>query len=121
MGRKEISSSIFMDVKGAFDHVSKTQLVARMLELEIDGDLICWKKSFLTNRKIQHVIDGYKNPENDVETGIPQGSPVSPVLFLIYISGVFEQVEKELPEIVSLSFLNDLGFIALGTSVKEMA
>ena len=86
-----------MDVKDALDHVSKTQLVAQMLELEIDGDLICWTRSFLTDRKIQLVIDGHNNQEKEVETGIPQGSPVSPILFLIYISGVFEQGEKELP------------------------
>ena len=67
------------------------------------------------------MIDGHNNPENDVETGIPQGSPVFPILFLIYISGVFEQVEKELPELVSLSFVDDLGFIASRTSVKEIA
>ena len=110
-----------MDMKGAFDHVSKTQLVTRMLELEIDGDFICWTKSFLINPKLQLIIDGHNNPENNIETGIPQGSPVSPILFLIYISGVYEQVEKKLPEIVSLSFVDDLGFIALGTSVKEIA
>ena len=46
---KKLAAALFMDVKGAFDHVSKTQLVARMLELEIDGDLIRWTKSFLTN------------------------------------------------------------------------
>ena len=118
---KKLAAALFMGVKGAFDHVSKTQLVAQMLELEIDGDLIRWTKSFLTNRKLQLVIDGHNNPEKDVETGIPQGSPVSPILFLIYISGIFEQVEKELPEIVSLSFVDDLGFIASGTSVKEIA
>lgn len=118
---KKLVAALFIDVKEAFDHVSKSQLVARMLELGIDGDLIWWTKSFLTNRKLQLVIDGHNNPEKDVETGIPQGSPVSPILFLIYISGVFEQVEKELPEIVSLSFVDDLGFIASETSVKEIA
>ena len=118
--KKELAAALFMDVKGAFDHVSKTQLVARMLELEIDGDLIRWTRSFLTDRKLQLVIDGHNNQEKEVETGIPQGSPVSPILFLIYISGVFEQVEKELPGIVSLSFVDDLGFIASGVSVKEM-
>ena len=119
--KKELAAALFMDVKGAFDHVSKTQLVARMLELEIDGDLIRWTRSFLTDRKLQLVIDGHNNQEKEVETGIPQGSPVSPILFLIYISGVFEQVEKELPGIVSLLFVDDLGFIASGISVKEMA
>ena len=65
-----------------------------MVEREIDGDLICWTKSFLTDRKLQLVIDGDNNQDKEVETGIPQGSPVSPILFLIYISEIFEQVEK---------------------------
>ena len=110
-----------MDVKGAFDHISKTQLVACMLELEIDRDFICWTKSFLINQKLQLVIDGHNNPKNEIETGIPQGLPVSPILFLIYINVVFEQVEKKLPEIVSLSFVDNLGFIASETLVKEIA
>ncbi len=91
-----------------------------MLELGVDGDLIRWTKSFSTDRKLQFVIDGHNNPENAIETEIPQGSPASPILFLIYNSGAFEQVEKELPEIMSLSFVDDLGFIASGTSVQEI-
>lgn len=84
-----------MDVKRAFDHISKTQLLARILEPKFDGDLNRSTKSFLINGKLQLMIDGQNNQEKEVETGIPQGSPVSPILFLVYISGVFEQVEKE--------------------------
>ena len=39
-----------MDVKGAFDHVSRTELAQRMSELGIDDDLIWWTQSFLTDR-----------------------------------------------------------------------
>ena len=66
-----LAAALFVDVKGAFDHVSKTQLIARMLELEVDGDLICWTKLFLTNQRLQLVIDGHNNPKNNIETGIP--------------------------------------------------
>ena len=90
-----------------------------MIKLGIDGDLIRWTKSFLTDRKVQLVIDGPNNKERDIETGIPQGSPVSPILFLIYISGVFDQVTESHPGITSLSFVDDLGFITSGYSVKE--
>ena len=38
--KKELAVALFMDMKGAFDHISITQLVAQILELEIDGDLI---------------------------------------------------------------------------------
>lgn len=101
-------------------HFSKGQLLARMIELGIDGDLITWTGSFLTNRKVQLVIDGQDNYERDIETGIPQGSLVSPILSLIYISGVFNKVSETSPLVTSLSFAEDLGFIASGSSVKEI-
>lgn len=92
-----------------------------MIKLGVDGDLIRWTQSFLTDLKVQLVIDGHDNKERGTETGIPQGSPVSPTLFLIYISGVFDQVTDSHAEITSLSFVDDLGFIASGYSVKELA
>ena len=79
-----------------------------------------WTSSFLTNQKVQLVIDGHDNKERDIETGIPQGSPVAPILFLIYISGVFNKVSEKSPLVISLSFVDDLGFIASGSSVKEL-
>ncbi len=60
-----------------------------MRELEIDSDLIGWTQSFLTDRRIEIVIDRHKNPKRDMETGILQGLLASLILFLIYISGVF--------------------------------
>ena len=46
--------------------------------------------------------------------------PVSPILFLIYISGVFDKVSERNPWVTSLSFIDDLGFIASDSSVKEV-
>ena len=109
-----------MDVKGAFDHVSKNRLIERMIDTGVDGDLIKWTKSFLTDRKVQPVIDGHNNQERSIETGIPQGSPVSPILFLIYISRVFDKVTEVNPHLMSLSFVDDLGFIASGHLIKEI-
>ena len=72
-----------MDVKGAFDHVLKRQLLIYMIELGLDGNLMAWTGSFLPDRKIQSVIDGLNNKEREIETGILQGPLVSPILFLI--------------------------------------
>lgn len=49
---KKLVGALFMDVKGAFDYVSRSQLLKQMIDLGIDGDLVVWTKSFLTNRKI---------------------------------------------------------------------
>ena len=115
---KKLAAALFIDVKEAFDHVSKDQLPTRMIELGIDSDLVTWIGFFLTNRKIQLVIDKYDNKERNIETGIPQGSPVSPILFLIYISGIFSKISEKSSLITSLSFVDDLGFIASGSLVK---
>ena len=66
------------------------------------------------------MINDHYNSKNNVKTGICQGLSVLSILFLIYISNVFEQVEKKLSEIVSLLFIDDLGFIASKTLVKEI-
>ena len=117
---KILAGALFIDVKGAFDHVSKAQLLRHMINLGIDGDLVGWTRSFLTNRKVQLVIDGHESKERKIETGIPQGSPVSPIIFLIYISQVFDAVIEACPLVTLLSFVDDLGFIASGTSVKNI-
>ncbi len=69
--KKKLAGALFMDVKGAFDHISKSQLLMHMTDLGIDTDLVEWTKSFLTDRKIQLVIDGHDNKKRDIETGIP--------------------------------------------------
>lgn len=99
---KKLATVLFMDVKSVFDYVSKAQLVTQMIALEIGRDLILWISSFLTDQKVQLVIDGHKNREREKETRIPQGSLVSLTLFLIYISGVFDQLTKTCPFIICL-------------------
>jgi hypothetical protein len=86
---KMLLGALFMDVKGAFNHVDPAQLVKQMGEIGINGDLIYWVTSFLMDRKVQLVIDRYQGPEQPINLGLPQGSLVSPILFIIYIRGVF--------------------------------
>lgn len=61
-----------------------------------------------------------ENKEREIETGIPQGFSVLPILFLIYISGIFDKVTETSPSVTSLSFIDDLGFIASSSSVKKV-
>ena len=118
---KQVAGALLMDVKGAFDHVSRAKLAQRMADLGIDNDLIGWTQSFLTGRSVELVIDGFTNPKQKVETGIPQGSPVSPILFLIYISRVFSAIEVKLPDIICMSFVDDLAFLTSDRSIKKVA
>ncbi len=99
-----------MDVKRAFDHVSWVKLAQQMRQLGIDNDLIGWTQFFLIDKKVEIFIDGHINQEKWLKIGIPQGSPISSILFLIYIGRVFKAVKENVPEIMLLSFMDDLGF-----------
>ncbi len=91
-----------------------------MIDLEINENLVIWRGFFLTDRKIQLVIDEHENKEKEIESGIPQDSLISPILFLIYISRFFDKVSEISPLITFLSVVDDLGFIASGSLVKEV-
>lgn len=65
-----------------------------MKELGINNNLIGWTQIFLTDRLVQFVIDGFIKLREKVKLGIPQGLPVFPILFLIYISRVFLIIEE---------------------------
>ena len=92
-----------------------------MADLGIDNDLIGWIQSFLMRRCVELVIDGFTNLKQKIEIGILQGSHVSPILFFIYISGVFSVIEIKLPDITYVSFVDDLIFLTSDRSIKKMA
>ena len=110
-----------MDIKEACDYVSQAKLIQRMKDFGIDDDLIGWTKLFLTDRSVELVINGYINSRQRVESRIPQRSPVSPILFLIYISRVFSMIDNQLSHIIYLSFIDELGFLTADWSVSKIA
>ena len=83
--QKKKTSTIFLDVKGAFDHVSVYQLLRICNKLGLPKSLIKWIYLFMSNRKILLAFDGETSQEIPIKIGIPQGSPISPILFLIYV------------------------------------
>jgi hypothetical protein len=91
-----------------------------MTELEIPQFLIKWTEFFLIDRQAQLVIDGFTCSLKDTNSGVPQGSLVSPILFIIYLSGIFDRIEEQNPEITALSFADDIAFLAPGKTVKDI-
>src|SRR5438046_5151147 len=86
---EKVTSVLFMDIKGAFDHVSANQMLKICQKLQLSKSLCYWIRSFLQNRKVQLKFDGNRQKMSDIEIGIPQGSPILPILFLIYIRFLF--------------------------------
>jgi hypothetical protein len=120
-GEKKIAGALLMDVKSAFNNVSKTHLGKRMEVLELEPDLIRWTDSFMSGRQVKLVLDGETGEANPVDTGIPQGSPAAPILFVTYLSGIFDEVERAVPGIKGLSFADDIAWWTKGKDDEEVA
>jgi hypothetical protein len=66
------------------------------------------------------IIEGNAMERHPVEAGVPQGSPVSPIHFAIYTSGLTKWVEHYVSEAEGLSFVDDLGRVATGSDVNHV-
>lgn len=73
-------------------------------------------ESFLSDRTAGLAFDGEIEEMSPVQTGIPQGSPVSPILFLLYRSPLFDELERKHPEARCPSYIDDLGLLVVGKS-----
>jgi len=105
-----------MDAKSAFNNVSRGHLVGRMMKLGVESDLVRWTESFVSSRKVRLVLNGQEGGDHEVDTGIPQGSPVSPILFTVYLSGLFGYVEERVPV---LSFVDDVVWTTEGETEDD--
>jgi len=76
---------ILLDFSKAFDKVSHSLLLLKLQYYGIDGQIISWITSCLTHRKQQVVCDGFTSEAANVTSGVPQGSMLRPLLFLIFI------------------------------------
>ena len=78
--------AIFLDIEKAFDRVWHNGLRYELLHMNAPALLLRWISSFLSDRTVKVRILGHTSREIAINYGVPQGSPISPLLFLLYMS-----------------------------------
>ena len=77
--------AVFFDFRKAFDSVPHSPLMAKIRSLDLHESLVHWLNNYLANRSQVVIVNGSVSSEAKVLLGVPQGSVLGPLLFLIYI------------------------------------
>ena len=86
---------IILDFSKAFDTVPHSRLLGKLHHYGIKGNLLRWIEEFLVGRTQSVLVDGTKSPEEAVLSGVPQGTVLGPLMFLLYINDMPSQVQRD--------------------------
>ena len=115
-GKAIITHGLFLDISSAFDKVWHKGLLAKLEQIGISQAVLSLFKSYLSNRKQCVVVDGVKSPFVNINAGVPQGSRLGPLLFIIYINDIVDNLESDI-----LIFADDCSLLASGLDPAETA
>jgi len=107
-------SSLFLDIKAAFDNVDNNTLARILREGGIPSYLVSWVSSFLGERSCTLIFQGAPGTPAPVNFGAPQGSPISPLLFLLYVAPLHFRVPRGL----MISYVDDFALTVASLSYR---
>ena len=116
LDKKMFNLVVQIDLKKAFDTVDHRILLRKLEICGIKGQALCLLNSYLSNRSQKCHINGFLSSEKTIRCGVPQGSILGPLFFLLYINDLPQCLSKTKPRL----FADDTNLTASGVSVTDL-
>jgi hypothetical protein len=98
----------FLDLTKAFDKVYHNILLNYLLKIGIKGKAWNWIRNFLENRRIRTINNNTASEWHKITYGVPQGSVLSPLLFLLYINTAAAEIRLKCPNVNIILYADDI-------------
>jgi len=120
MDNQRITLLVLLDLSAAFDTIDIDILSSIFSEkFKITGTAANWFREYLTNRHQRILINGTLSEKFKVDFGVPQGSVAGPVIFLSYLSSLYDLIDTYLPDVAGFADDNQLYLSFCPTSANE--
>ena len=114
--RGNVALGVLIDLKKAFDTVDHSVLLAKLEHYGVRGSALKLLESYLTDRTQYVQYDGFESDKGPLSCGVPQGSVLGPLFFLIYVN----DMAKACPQLELVLFADDTNIFAQGKNPSDV-